>query len=138
MALFSTQKDSDKSDAPVPSYVPSASALSRPAATVIAKGVKVDGDFGSDGDVVIDGEVKGNLSATGQLTVGTEANIHADVKAGSAIVSGTIEGNLTVEKRIDLKSTARIKGDLVSETLSVESGARIDGKLSIGGKSQSA
>ncbi|MCC7522310.1 polymer-forming cytoskeletal protein [Candidatus Uhrbacteria bacterium] len=138
MALFSTPRDSDKSDTAVPAYVPLASAPSRPAATIIAKGVKVDGDFGSDGDVVIDGEVKGSLSATGQLTVGTEAVIHADVKAGSAIVSGTVEGNLTADKRIDLKSTARIKGDLVSETLSVESGARIDGKLSIGGKTQSA
>lgn len=137
MALFSPQKEADKHESSVPSYVPSAPAVSRPAATIIAKGVKVDGDFGSDGDVVIDGEVKGNLSATGQLTVGADAVIRADVKAGTAIVSGTIEGNLTVDKRIDLKSTARIKGDLVSETLSVESGARIDGKLSIGGKTQS-
>lgn len=136
MALFSTPKDAERSESSVPSYVPSAPAASRPAATVIAKGVKVDGDFGSDGDVVIDGEVKGNLSATGQLTVGSEAVIRADVKAGSAIVSGTIEGNLTADKRIDLKATARIKGDLVSEMLSVESGARIDGKLSIGGKTQ--
>ncbi len=138
MALFSSPKDSENSDSESTNYSPQPStATSRPAATVIAKGVKVDGDFGSDGDVVIDGEVKGNLSATGQLTVGSDAIIRADVKAGTAIVSGTIEGNLTVEKRIDLKATARIKGDLNSETLSVESGARIDGKLTIGGKSES-
>lgn len=138
MALFSSPKDSEISHDPLKTESAQFKAPApRPAATVIAKGVKVDGDFGSDGDVVIDGEVKGNLSATGQLTVGAEAVIRADVKAGTAIVSGTIEGNLTVDKRIDLKATARIKGDLVSETLSVESGARIDGKLSIGAKSES-
>lgn len=135
MAMFSSKSD-DNSEVPFPSYVPpqAPAASTRAASTIIAKGVKVDGDFASEGDVVIDGEVKGNLSATGQITVGPDAIIRADVKAGSAVVSGTIEGNLTVEKRLDLKSTAKIKGDLVSETLSVESGARIDGKLTIGSK----
>ncbi len=135
MAMFSS-KSEDTSEVPFPSYVPPPTppAPVRTASTIIAKGVKVDGDFASEGDVVIDGEVKGNLSATGQISIGPDAIIRADVKAGNAVVSGTIEGNLTVEKRLDLKATARVKGDLVAEALAVESGARIDGKLVIGPK----
>lgn len=135
MAIFSSSKNDENAEVPFPSYVPpqAPAAPARTASTIIAKGVKVDGDFASEGDVIIDGEVKGNLSATGQISIGPDAVIHAGVKAGSAVVSGTIEGNLTASKRIDLKATAKIKGDLVSETLSVESGARIDGKLTIGG-----
>lgn len=133
MALFSSPQTSDikpplsvdhKSEpAPVPA---------RPTATVIAKGVKVEGDFASDGDVQIEGEVKGSLATKGKLTVGSEAVISAEVKAGDAVIAGTIQGNVIVERRVDLKGTAKITGDITAEALTVESGAKLNGKTSVG------
>ncbi len=105
----------------------------RPSATLIAKGVKVEGDFNSDGDVQIEGEVKGSLSTKGRLTVGNDASIHAEVKAGDAVISGAIEGNVIIERRAELKSTAKITGDITAEALIVEAGARINGKVTVGG-----
>lgn len=99
--------------------------------TVIARGVKLEGDFSSQGDVVIEGEVVGTLSAAGLLRVGAEAVIKANVKAGEAIIAGSVEGDLTVERRLDLMTTARIKGDITSETISVEAGAVLAGKISV-------
>ena len=99
--------------------------------TVIARGVKLEGDFSSQGDVVIEGEVVGTLSAAGLLRVGAEAVIKANIKAGEAVIAGSIEGDLTIERRLDLMTTARIKGDIATETISVEAGALLEGKISV-------
>ncbi len=106
------------------------------AATVIANGVRVEGDFSSQGDVLIEGEVHGNVSTSGMLTVGPAAKLKADVKAEKAVVAGTVEGNLTVGSHLDLKSTACLMGDLTCETVSVESGASMNGRVMVGAKSQ--
>jgi len=104
------------------------------AATVIANGVRVEGDFSSQGDVLIEGEVHGNVSTSGMLTVGPAAKLKADVKAEKAVIAGTVEGNLTVASHVDLKSTACLMGDLTCETATVESGATMNGRALIGSK----
>lgn len=101
-------------------------------ATVIARGVKVEGEFMSQGDVIIEGEVNGRVSTSGLLSIGSEAKLKAEVIADDAVVAGTIEGTVTVKKRLELKSTARIMGDVTCETAMVEAGAVLHGKCSIG------
>lgn len=103
-------------------------------ATVIARGVRVEGEFASQGDVLIEGEVHGHVSTSGMLTVGPEARLKADVTAQEAVVAGTVEGNLSVKNRLELKSTAKVMGDVACETAVVEAGAVLNGKTSIGAK----
>lgn len=103
-------------------------------ATVIARGVKVEGEFNSQSDVLIEGEVHGTLNTSGLLTVGNEARIKADVSAGEAVVSGTVEGNMNVSKRLELKATAKIIGDVTAETVLVEAGAILSGRMMVGAK----
>ncbi len=100
--------------------------------TVIAKGVKIEGEFISQGDVVIDGEVHGVLTAAGSLTVGPEAIIKATVTAAEATIAGRVEGNLMAHKLLEIKSSAQISGDVKAETLSIEAGARLQGQMRIG------
>lgn len=123
-------------EAALPSYVPRPDPVpsrpSAPALTVIAKGVKIDGDFGGEGDMRIDGEVAGKLTVGGLLTVGQEASVKAEVKAATASIAGKVEGNINVTDRIELKSSANIKGDLVAASLAIEPGAKLSGHVSIG------
>ena len=116
----------------------SAPIAGRPSATVIAHGVRVEGDFSSQGDVVIEGEVRGNVAVAGMLSVGPQAKLNAGVSAEKAMVSGSIEGNVTVTGHLEIKSTAQIIGDVQSETASVESGAVLNGKVMIGAKPRQA
>ncbi len=102
------------------------------AATIIARGVRVEGEFNSEVDVIIEGEVKGTLNTTASLTVGAESIITADIQAGTANVSGTIEGNIIVHGHLILKSSAIIKGDITAETVNVEQGAKLEGRAMIG------
>jgi cytoskeletal protein CcmA (bactofilin family) len=124
--MFSSNRRPDR-----PEYEP-VSAASGSGATVIARGVKVEGDFVSQGDVVIEGEVNGHVMASGLLSVGVDAKLKAEVAADDAVIAGLVEGTVTVKKRLELKATAKIMGDVVCETAAIEAGAVLHGKCSIG------
>jgi cytoskeletal protein CcmA (bactofilin family) len=123
-----------RTDMPYPTESGSMSSSSSSSSnkTIIAKGVRVEGDFNSQGDVVIEGEVHGKITAAGVLTVGPEAIIKADITADEAAVSGNVEGNIHVKKQIVLHSSARVRGDLQVERATIESGAVLDGRVQIG------
>lgn len=124
--MFNTSKRSESV------YSGEGSASNAAAKTVIARGVRVEGDFASQGDVVIEGEVHGKISAAGTLTVGSEAVIKADVTADEIIISGSVEGNLQIKKQAVLHASAKVKGDLTVELATIESGAALDGRVQIG------
>lgn len=104
----------------------------RQATTIIARGVRVEGDFTSQGDVTIEGEVHGHVVTSGVLTVGSDAKLKADISAAEASVAGAIEGNVTVKQHLELKSSAQILGDITCETVSIEAGATLHGMTHIG------
>jgi len=101
--------------------------------TVVAEGVRVEGDFKGQGDIVIDGEVKGKISTDCKLSIGPNANVEADVHAESAVISGKVLGNIIVRSHVEIQATANVQGNVTSGTVTIESGARLSGKVSIGG-----
>lgn len=103
-------------------------------ATVIAKGVRLEGQFKSQGDVLIEGEVQGTVQTDGLLTVGPEAWVKATVTATDAVIAGKVEGEMTAKRRLEVKSTARMVGDIICETIIVEAGAALKGNLTSGAK----
>jgi len=102
------------------------------AETVIAAGVKVEGDFTSQGNVLIEGVVEGSLKTERNLRVGEKASINADVNASNAVIAGEVHGNMVVAERLELEPTARISGDIKTKTLVVASGAEINGRITMG------
>lgn len=99
--------------------------------TIIAQGVKVEGDFTSNGNVLIDGEVVGSVKAAQNLQIGQSARIHASVIAATALVAGEILGDLEATERLELTSTSKIRGNITTAVLSVEPGAEINGTITM-------
>ncbi|MBU2566826.1 polymer-forming cytoskeletal protein [Patescibacteria group bacterium] len=104
-------------------------------ATVIAKGVRLEGDFKSQGDVLIEGEVHGTIQTDSLLTVGPEASVKAGITASDAVIAGKIDGNTNIKNRLEVKSTAQILGDIVCQTAVIEAGAKLQGNIKCGGNS---
>jgi len=100
--------------------------------TVIAASVKLEGDFQSQGNVLIEGVVEGSLKTERDLRVGENAHITADVTAANAVIAGEVRGNVYVSERLELESTARVHGDVRTKVLVVASGASINGRLAMG------
>jgi len=101
--------------------------------TVVGPSVHVEGDFASEGNILVKGSVSGSVKTSKLLTVERGAKILANVRAGNAHVSGEIKGNVKVDERLELSSTAQILGDITCNILAVEPGALIQGKVSMRG-----
>jgi cytoskeletal protein CcmA (bactofilin family) len=97
--------------------------------TVVGPSVNVEGDFASEGNIVVQGTVSGSVNTSKLLTVEQGAKIFANVHSGNAMVSGSIKGNIKIDDRLDLSSSAQIGGDITCKVLSVEAGALIHGKV---------
>jgi cytoskeletal protein CcmA (bactofilin family) len=106
------------------------------AQTIIAQGVKVEGDFKADGDVIIDGDVVGSVSTEKFLQIGESAKIKADVKANSAVIAGEVNGNITVGDMLELLATSNVKGDITTKRISIAEGAIVNGKLAMDGSQE--
>lgn len=101
--------------------------------TVVGPSVNVEGDFSSEGNIVVKGTVSGSVKTSKLLTVEKGAKILANVKAGNAIISGSVRGNVKIMERLDLYDTAQVAGDVECKILSVAAGALIQGKLMMKG-----
>ena len=125
------------SPAPQPSYgsqQPTPAARTSPAATrnVLSTDVEIKGTVKFTNDLVVDGKIEGEITSDGNLTVGENARIKAEIKTATVIVYGKVHGNLTATDRVELKSTAEVVGDIKAKTLSIEAGAIFVGKSTVG------
>jgi cytoskeletal protein CcmA (bactofilin family) len=103
--------------------------------TIIAEGVKVEGQFASSGDVIIDGHVVGTVSAQGTIRVGERAHIEANVSAKSLFLSGTIVGDVAVEDHLELAPTSRLTGNVHARVLQLQAGCVLNGAVRMDGVS---
>lgn len=97
--------------------------------TIIGPSVKVEGDFHADGNVIIEGQMIGSFKTQKSLRIGEGANVKASIEAENAWVGGQIEGNLNIKNHLELSSKARIKGDIETQILTIETGAQVNGQL---------
>lgn len=96
--------------------------------TLIGPSVHVKGDFKSQGNVQIEGQVTGTIQTAGNLRVGQGAKIMANINAANAHVSGTIKGNVMIAERLELSPTAKIDGDVATKILIIAEGAQLNGR----------
>lgn len=102
--------------------------------TIIGPGVKLEGSFSGQENIVIKGQVKGNLSTTSDLRIeeGAAVELKSDSSAKNLYLAGELRGNIRVEERAILGTSAQLLGDLICKTLSVQEGAIFNGRCVMG------
>jgi len=99
--------------------------------SVIAADVEITGTIKSTGSVRIDGKLDGELNCTGDAIIGKSAVIKGNLAVNTATIEGTINGNVTAKDRIEMKSSARVTGDIRAKRLSVEDGVTFIGRSEV-------
>jgi cytoskeletal protein CcmA (bactofilin family) len=109
-----------------------------PSATrnVLSSDVEIKGTVKFTNDLVVDGKIEGEINSDGNLTVGENARIKAEIKTATVIVYGKVHGNLTATDRVELKASAEVVGDIKAKTLAIEAGAIFVGKSTVGTPAQ--
>ena len=130
--------------APVsPSYTAqpaAAPARPSPSATrnVLSSDVEIKGTVKFTNDLVVDGKIEGEVNSEGNLTVGENARIKAEIKTATVVIYGKVHGNIIGSERVELKASAEVVGDIKTKTLSIEAGAIFVGKSTVGTPTQAA
>ena len=77
--------------------------------SIIGPDFKVDGDISINGNIIVYGEVRGNVICDGLLTMSKKAVIIGDIKTSNADISGTIEGDLRAKEKISIIAAIKDK-----------------------------
>lgn len=96
--------------------------------SVLGADLHIKGDLTATADLHVDGAIDGDIVCAA-LVQGQSSVISGGVRADSARLAGTVRGSINAGSLVILK-TARIEGDVGYDTLTIEQGARVDGKLS--------
>lgn len=118
MAMFNSSKNSN------PAFNPNN-------LNIINAGTSILGDLNSEGDMRIDGSVKGYISSKARLVLGPTCRVEGDIKAANVEISGEVNGNIFVSELLTVKASAKINGDIISNKLIIEAGAEFNGKCSM-------
>jgi cytoskeletal protein CcmA (bactofilin family) len=102
----------------------------------VGSSVVIKGDLSASEDVVIAGRVEGTISVEGHLVVVEPGgHVAADVAAKGIVVAGTVAGSVIAEERIELRSTARVEGELAAPRIAIAEGAVLSGRVETGARS---
>lgn len=99
------------------------------ASTVISAGITVEGEITSDEDVIVQGTLRGKLSAKDAVTVENGGTVEADISGGPVSVGGTVTGNIVSSDRVDLQNGARVVGNVKATRITIADGAQFKGNV---------
>ncbi len=77
----------------------------------------------------INGSFEGRLDTRGNLTIGENANVKADIRGDKILIAGKVTGNIVASASLAVISPAVIRGNIKSPILSVAEGSVIEGQI---------
>lgn len=93
----------------------------------ITEGTSIKGDITANGDFRLDGTLEGNITLTGKLVVGEKGAVKGNIICQNANIIGVVTGNVSVKEFLTLFASSRVLGDIITDRLSIEPGARFSG-----------
>lgn len=89
--------------------------------TILGEGATFEGNISCEGGMKIEGKLKGNIKADHLLVVGPSGSVTGDINAEEVIIFGEVNGKID-SGLLEIKSTGRVIGKVMIETLITETG----------------
>jgi cytoskeletal protein CcmA (bactofilin family) len=97
--------------------------------SLVAAEATWEGTLRSDGDIRVEGILRGEVQTAATLMVSPHARIHGTVHARNIMLAGDLEGDVTCEERLEILPGGSARGQINSGTLVVHEGAYIDSRF---------
>jgi len=96
----------------------------------IGSAARVRGRVQGEGDLVVEGQIEGDLTLRGHLTVAEGGSVSCDaVEAESVTIAGSLQGEVVANGAVQLAASARVRGNLKGSAVTIAEGARFSGRL---------
>ena len=93
--------------------------------SIISPDLRINGDMVCSGDIQIDGWVEGDIQSR-NVVIGEGATVHGAIQAENVRICGIINGQIRADN-VTLEKTARVTGDILHKSLSIDQGAFLEG-----------
>lgn len=100
--------------------------------SVISTGTEIRGEVDCAGDLRIDGTVTGIISVRGKVVIGNSGRVDGEIQCKNGDISGYLKGKIQVTELLNLKSSAKVYGDVRTQRLGIEPGAIFTGTCQMG------
>jgi cytoskeletal protein CcmA (bactofilin family) len=100
--------------------------------TIIGAGTTITGNLVSNGDIRIDGTLKGNLQCKAKVLVGAAGAVEGDIDGKQADVLGKVTGKIKVTDLLHLHGKAVVDGDIFAAKLQIEPTVSFNGQCQMG------
>ena len=100
--------------------------------SVLSKDEVVEGNLRFRFGAKVDGKVVGNVhfgSDDGLLVLNRDGMVIGDIIGPRAIILGEVRGNIKVTGKLIIMASARVYGDIISNSITINDGAKIDGRV---------
>ncbi len=97
--------------------------------SVLASDLVITGDILTSSTVEVSGKVQGKITAK-SLIIGVDGQVSGKVFAQNVEVRGKFGGTIATDS-LDLRSACDVQGEVVYTTLSIESGAVVEGQFKV-------
>jgi len=100
--------------------------------TLIAAGTRVTGDISFTGNLEIEGEVIGNVTAEGnksRIRVLESGSVNGNIEVAMVIINGHVKGDLFASELVELAAKAVVEGNLNYNLIGIEKGAEVVGSF---------
>lgn len=102
------------------------------AASIIGAGNTITGDIESNGDIRVDGTIKGNVYSKAKVLIGPSGLIEGNMQSSEADISGNVLGNIVTKGLLILKGNACVSGDIHTANLFIEPTVSFNGQCHMG------
>ena len=106
--------------------------------TVVGQGARLDGTVVSAGSLRVDGQVKGKITAEGDVTLAPPSKVDADIHASNVTIAGTFKGNIVAKGKAEIARGGHVEGNISSKNLVVAEGAVFSGQSIMGERAAQA
>ena len=96
--------------------------------TVIGKETELKGSLKDEGSIRIDGKFEGDIQTKGEIVIGENAVVQADIKAKSVKIGGKVIGDVSCEEKVELFSSGSLEGKIKASDLTIAEGAFFNGE----------
>ncbi|MDG1645811.1 polymer-forming cytoskeletal protein [Klebsiella huaxiensis] len=116
---------------PAPVTPPPQTVIKKPAATIIASGIRFEGNIIAEGDVDIYGTVNGNIDAKdSQIKIMTGGLVEGNILCRELIIDGGVIGQCNSDT-IEIDKNGKITGTLAYRTLAIKKGGVFSGQAEV-------
>ena len=96
--------------------------------TIVGQGAKLEGTVVSAGSLRVDGQVKGQISAEGDVMLSSQSQVEADIRAQNVQIAGKFKGSIVVKGKAEIARGGRVDGNITAKSLVIEEGAVFQGQ----------